>query len=110
MALSRIFNRFHPWFKARLVGGFPRPDTYQRTMIMAKKKTAKKAGSAKKTGSKKAGKPALDATRVADQCAAGHQWDADGDGEFCTICRADKKVAEKEVRFKKTDRGHFAAT
>jgi conjugal transfer/entry exclusion protein len=62
---------------------------------MAKKKAAKKAVSTKKTGSKKAGKAAPDATPAADPCAAWHQWDADADGEFCTICRADKKVVEK---------------
>jgi hypothetical protein len=63
--------------------------------IMAKKKAAKKTASAKKTGLKKATSPAPEATPVADPCAAGHQWDKDGDGEFCTGCRADKKVVEK---------------
>jgi hypothetical protein len=64
---------------------------------MAKKKATKKAVSAKKTGSRaKAGKPAPDATPVADPCAAGHTWDKDADGvEHCTVCLADKKVVEK---------------
>jgi conjugal transfer/entry exclusion protein len=69
---------------------------------MAKKKAAKKAASAKKTGAKaKAGKPAPDTTPVADPCAAGHKWETDGDGvEHCNVCLADKKVVEKAEKKK----------
>ncbi len=80
---------------------------------MSKTKTAKKtaapkatknaktqAAPAKKVQSKKAEKhsPPIDATPVADPCVAGHQWDTDGDGEFCTVCKADRKVIEKAAK------------
>jgi conjugal transfer/entry exclusion protein len=70
---------------------------------MAKKKTAKKTASTKKTGLKKATSPAPEATPVADPCAAGHQWDTDKDGvEHCTVCLADKKVVETAEKKKET--------
>ena len=80
---------------------------------MSKTKTAKKtaapkatkiakanAASAKKSPPKKVEKnsPPIETTPVADPCAAGHQWDTDGDGEFCTVCKADRKVIEKPAK------------
>jgi hypothetical protein len=67
-------------------------------MIMAKKKA--KAGSAKKTGPKKATAPTA-AAPVPDPCADGHQWETDGDGvEHCTVCLADRTVVEKAEKKK----------
>jgi hypothetical protein len=77
---------------------------------MPKTKTTKKAATAKATKSAKAAPakkappakittkstPKADAPSIADPCAAGHQWDTDGDGvEFCTTCKADRKEVEK---------------
>lgn len=59
-------------------------------------KAKTKAAPAKKAPPKKAGKTKpVEATQVEDPCAAGHKWDTDGDGEFCTVCKADRKVIEK---------------
>lgn len=76
---------------------------------MSKTKSTKKSVAPKATKSAKvkaattkkapptAGKAKpVDATPAEDPCAAGHQWDTDGDGEYCTVCKADRKVIEKE--------------
>lgn len=74
---------------------------------MSKTKTAKKAAAlkakavpAKKSPPRKTPKnpPPIETTPVADPCAAGHQWDTDGDGEFCAVCKADRKVIEKPAK------------
>jgi hypothetical protein len=66
----------------------------------ATKSAKAKAAPAKKSPPKKAEKnsPPIETTPVADPCAAGHQWDTDGDGEFCTVCKADRKVIEKPAK------------
>ena len=47
-------------------------------------------------------KPEADATPLPDPCAAGHQWDTDGEGvEHCTVCLADRNVIEKPVKARK---------
>ena len=56
----------------------------------AKAAPAKKAPAAKTLNAT----PPVESTPVADPCAAGHQWDTDGDGEFCTVCKSDRKVIE----------------
>jgi len=56
---------------------------------------------AKKSAAKKKSKPAIipavmPAEEPADPCAEGHTWDQDNDGEFCTVCKADKSVIDAE--------------
>ena len=75
--------------------------TAKKTAAPKATKSAKaKAAPAKKSPPKKAQKnsPPIETTPVADPCAAGHQWDTDGDGEFCTVCKADRKVIEKPAK------------
>jgi hypothetical protein len=74
--------------------------TAKKTAAPKATKNAKaKAAPAKKSPPKTAAKHAPTETMpVADLCAAGHQWDTDGDGEFCTVCKADRKVIEKPAK------------
>lgn len=75
--------------------------TAKNTAAPKATKSAKaKAAPIKKSPPKKAQKnsPPIETTPVADPCAAGHQWDTDGDGEFCTVCKADRKVIEKPAK------------
>jgi len=66
-----------------------------------KKKPAKAA--AKKSTKKKAAKATkpIDSTPVADPCAAGHDYETDGEGkEYCKTCLADRSVIEKQTKNK----------
>jgi hypothetical protein len=65
-----------------------------------KKPASKKPAKATKKAAPKM-KAAVDSTPVADPCAKGHKWDTDAEGvEHCTVCLADRKVIEKEVKKK----------
>lgn len=75
----------------------PRKTTKKAAPKKATRKAAPKKKAAKGNARPRATKKASDEP-LPDPCAAGHQWDVDGDGEFCTVCRADRKVIEREEK------------